>query len=176
MTRIDGTNFGCPFLGVYDYPFKFLANLITRAQAQSTPGLVNVLTSNQVSDAIMTFFLNISSKSEVTPQGFINILEVVFESLQAGYTDMTTKIFKTCLKMLCSFLREDQLLSIQEWPEKCGGGLDPTCKITSLILKIFCFPYLQTSMEKDQEAISSELAKSDIIYLTLNALRYIPKE
>jgi len=31
-------------------------------------------------------------------------------------------------------------------------------------------------MEKDQEAISSELAKSDIIYLTLNALRYIPKE
>lgn len=31
-------------------------------------------------------------------------------------------------------------------------------------------------MEKDHESISSELAKSDIIYLTLNAMRYIPND
>lgn len=46
MKRIDGTNFGCPFLGVYDYPFKLLANIISRVQEQKTPGLVNVLNTN----------------------------------------------------------------------------------------------------------------------------------
>jgi len=31
IKRIDGTNFGCPYLGVYDYPFRMLANIILRA-------------------------------------------------------------------------------------------------------------------------------------------------
>lgn len=30
IKRIDGTNFGCPFLGILDYPYKLLANIIMK--------------------------------------------------------------------------------------------------------------------------------------------------
>lgn len=138
--------------------------------------MVKVLNDNTVSETIMGFFLNISSKTEITPQGFMAVLELVNDCIVAGYNGMTQKIFKNCLKMLCSFLRENQLLAIQEWPVECGGGMPVACEITTQILKIFNIPFNTQSMEREVEAISSELAKSDIIYLTLNALRYINAE
>jgi fused-like protein len=112
IKRVDGNNFGCPFLGYYDYPYKMMRNIINKASKNEMQGLVNSLNNNNVSDTIMSFFLNISSKSEISPKGFLNILEIVYDTIVTGYNDMTTKIFKNCLKMLCSFLRENQLLAI----------------------------------------------------------------
>jgi hypothetical protein len=48
--------------------------------------------------------------------------------------------------------------------------------ITTQIIKIFNIPFNQAIYDKEVEQISAELAKAEIIYLTLNALKYISKE
>lgn len=45
-----------------------------------------------------------------------------------------------------------------------------------MILKTFNIPFNQAIYDKEIDQISSELAKADIIYLTLNSLKYVNKE
>ena len=45
-----------------------------------------------------------------------------------------------------------------------------------MIIKVFNIPFNQAIYDKDIEQISGELAKAEIIYLTLNALKYISKD
>ena len=45
-----------------------------------------------------------------------------------------------------------------------------------MILKTFNIPFNQPIYDKEIDQISSELAKADIIYLTLNSLKYVSKE
>ena len=70
-------------------------------------------------------------------------------------------------------MRDNQLLSIQEWPEKCGGGLEMTQTMIITILKIFNIPFNQQAYEREVDEISAGFAKADIIYLTLNTLKYL---
>ena len=83
------------------------------------------------------------------------------------------KIFKNCMKLLCSMMRDNQLLSVQEWPSKCGGGIEMTRELIIIILKIFNIPFNNTFYDREIDEISAGLAKADIIYLTLNALKYL---
>jgi len=48
--------------------------------------------------------------------------------------------------------------------------------MATIILKILFAPYNNTIHEKEIDSISADLAKSDIIYLTLNSLRYVSTE
>lgn len=73
-------------------------------------------------------------------------------------------------------MRDNQLLSVQEWPIKCGGGVEATQKMIITILKIFNIPFNQQVYEREVDEISAGLAKADIIYLTLNALKYLQPE
>lgn len=73
-------------------------------------------------------------------------------------------------------MRENQLLAVQEWPEYCGGGVPATCMIDTHILRILNVPYTHEVYAKDSETIASDLAKADIIHLTLNSLRYLTPE
>ena len=86
------------------------------------------------------------------------------------------KVFKNCLKLLCSLLRDNQLLSVQEWPSYSGGGNPASCMITTHVLRIFNLPFNIAGFEKEIEAIAGEMAKADIVHLTLNALRYLTNE
>lgn len=45
-----------------------------------------------------------------------------------------------------------------------------------LVLKIFNIPFNNTAYDRDIDEISNGLAKADIIYLTLNAFKYLPDE
>jgi len=67
-------------------------------------------------------------------------------------------------------------LSIQEWPEMCGGGPSAVNLIASQILRTFNLPFTKQNIDRDLEKISHELAKSDIIYLSLNVLKYVNPE
>lgn len=51
------------------------------------------------------------------------------------------KIFKNCLKLFCSLIRDNQLLAVQEWPVFAGGGTSAASMITTFILKIFNIPF-----------------------------------
>lgn len=80
------------------------------------------------------------------------------------------------MKLLCSMMRDNQLLSVQEWPVKCGGGNDMSQQMIIQILKIFNIPFNQQVYEREVDEISAGLAKADIIYLTLNSLKYLNTE
>ena len=48
--------------------------------------------------------------------------------------------------------------------------------VTTHILRIFNIPFNQQIYEKDSETISIDMARADIVHLTLNSLRYLTKE
>lgn len=73
-------------------------------------------------------------------------------------------------------MRDNQLLSVQEWPIKCGGGNEMAQEMIIQILKIFNIPFNQQVYEREVDEISAGLAKADIIYLTLNSLKYLNSE
>ena len=94
-----------------------------------------------LSDTITPFLTNLSSKSEVSPKGFISLLSFVHDAINSECKPFMQIIFKSCLKLLCSMIRENQLLSIQEWPNSSGGGVPAACMVTTQILRIFNIPF-----------------------------------
>ena len=48
--------------------------------------------------------------------------------------------------------------------------------ITTYILRIFNIPFSQTIYERDSEQISIDLARADIVHLTLNSIRHLTQE
>jgi fused-like protein len=70
--------------------------------------------------------MNINSKSDLSPDGFMKILYFILDALSADSKGFMKEVFKNCLKLLCSMLRDNQILSIQEWPVACSGGIE-TC-------------------------------------------------
>ena len=124
----------------------------------------------------MGVLLNISSKTELSPRGFVCVLNLIHDCIASDYKIFMQKIFKNCLKLLCSFMRDNQLLAVQEWPASSYGGLGPSSQITTQILRIFNIPFNNSTYDKEVDQISSELSKADIIYLTLNSLKYVSKE
>lgn len=133
---------------------------------------------NQINmgDTVMAFLLNLSSKTDVSPKGFIAMLTFIHDAIQSENKPFMQKIFKNCLKLLCSLMRDNQLLSVQEWPVFSGGGLPASSMITTQILRIFNIPFNTPAYDKEVDGISSELAKAEIIYLTLNSLKYVNKD
>jgi fused-like protein len=63
-------------------------------------------------DVIMAFLLNLSSKTEMSPKGFISLLSFIHDVINSDSKPFMQKIFKNCLKLLCSLVRENQLLAI----------------------------------------------------------------
>ena len=124
----------------------------------------------------MHFLMNISSKSDISPTGFLKILLFIHDSIHNEQKEFMQKIFKNCMKLLCSIMRDNQLLSVQEWPVKCGGGVENTQQLIIIILKIFNIPFNQQIYDREIDEISAGLAKADIIYLILNALKYLNTE
>jgi fused-like protein len=124
----------------------------------------------------MNFLMNISSKSDLSPTGFVAMLQFIHDAIENESRDFMQKIFKNCMKLLCSMMRDNQLLSVKEWPIKCGGGDETTQDIIIIILKLFNIPFGSQTYDREIDEISAGLAKADIIYLTLNALKYMQNE
>ena len=129
-----------------------------------------------MSDAITSFLTNLNSKTEVSPKGFIALLSFIHDSINNESKVFMGRIFKSCLRILCSIIRDNQLLAVQEWPASSGGSVPAACMITTYILRIFNIPFSNSSYERESEQISIDMARADIVHLTLNALRYLTVE
>lgn len=129
-------------------------------------------------EAIVYYLLNLSSLSDLSPKGLISLLNFIYDYMNAAESKtFLQKLFKSCLKLLCSLLRDNQLLSVQEWPAYSGGGAPASCMITTHVLRIFNIPFnLTNGFEKEIESIAGEMSKADIVHLTLNSLRYLNDE
>lgn len=81
------------------------------------------LNSINIADTMVAFILNLNTKTDVSPRGIIALLGFVHETINKEIKNMMQKVFKNCIKNLCSLIRQDQLLAIHEWPKMSGGDL-----------------------------------------------------
>jgi fused len=181
IKKVDGTNFGCPTIGFYDYPLILLERILAKhiskkSSSDKANEFFKSLNTINIADTVVSFVLNLGTRTDVSPRGLISVLGFVHELIYKDVKNVMQKIFKNCIRVLCSLIKEDQLLSIQEWPEICGGGTAAVNLMASQILRIFFLPFTKQNSDKELEKISSELAKSDIIYLILNILKYVKEE
>lgn len=123
IKKVDGTNFGCPTIGFYDYPLIFLERLHAKHISESskstdkTNEFSTALNTINIADSVVSFILNLGTRTDVSPRGLIPLLGFTHECIYKDIKNVMQKIFKNCIRVLCSLIREDQLLSIQEWPE-----------------------------------------------------------
>ena len=182
MSLVNGINFGCPYEGFYDHPIVFFQSISNhffmeqRMNQERKAEFLQTLQEVKMDDQVMQFLMNISSKSDISPEGFNKILCFVHDMIYHEQKEFMQKIFKNCVKLLCSIIRDNQLLSIQEWPTKCGGGQHIVQDIVMNILKIFNIPFGNQIYDREIDDISASLAEADIIYLTLNGIKYLDVE
>lgn len=62
---------------------------------------------SSLGDVVMAFLLNLSSKTEMSPKGFVSLMSFVHDVINSDNKQFMQKIFKTCLKLLCSLVREN---------------------------------------------------------------------
>ena len=72
IKKVDGTNFGCPVIGFYDYPFVFLERLYTKyiaEQGKSTTknDFTKALSNINIADTVVSFLLNLSTRTDISP-------------------------------------------------------------------------------------------------------------
>lgn len=70
-------------------------------------------------------------------------------------------------------LRDNQILSIQEWPAECSGGLETCQQVIITIFKIFSHPLNLQNQDREVGEICGALAKADVVFLILNSLKYL---
>ena len=115
IKKIDGTNFGIPYVGFYDAPLQLLQRLLVKWQVdqklnkdKKPPNdLVQSINSINMGDTVMNFLLNLSSKSDLSPRGFISTLNFIHDMVQNEQKPFMQKMFKNCLKLKCSLMRDD---------------------------------------------------------------------
>lgn len=65
------------------------------------------LNSINIADTMVAFILNLSTKTDVSPRGIIALLGFVHETINKEIKNMMQKVFKNCIKNLCSLIRQD---------------------------------------------------------------------
>ncbi len=104
VKKVDGTNYGCPVIGFYDYPLVFLEKLNQKSLTEEAKGAEEFnksLSSINIADSAVAFILNLNTKTDVSPRGIIALLGFVHEGINKEVKNMMTKIFKNCIKNLC---------------------------------------------------------------------------
>lgn len=151
MKKVEGTNFGCPYLGFCDQPIALLQRLLSKNMQEmhqnsekSTNDFVFAMMSANVADIIANLLNNISSKTDLSPRGLISLLTFIHDAVYNSYKHIIPKVVQACAKSLYSLIRESQLLSIQEWPASAGGGSTAVNLIAAQVLRIFNLPYTMT--------------------------------
>lgn len=68
---------------------------------------------NELGESLVYFLLNLSSHSDLSPKGLISLVNFIYDSINVSENrTFLQKVFKSCLKLLCSLLRDNQLLSV----------------------------------------------------------------
>ena len=94
-------------IGFYDFPLVFLEKLNLKSISEEAKGddFNKSLNSINIADTMVAFLLNLSTKTDVSPRGIIALLGFVHESINKEIKNMMQKVFKNCIKHLCSLIR-----------------------------------------------------------------------
>ena len=92
MKKVEGTNFGCPYLGFCDQPIALLQRLLSKNmkeihqnQERSTNDFVFAMMSANAADVVAQLLNNLSSKTDISPRGLISLLTFIHDAILADW-------------------------------------------------------------------------------------------
>mmetsp|Transcript_29071 Transcript_29071/g.52033 ORF Transcript_29071/g.52033 Transcript_29071/m.52033 type:complete len:1206 (+) Transcript_29071:492-4109(+) len=188
LKRIEGSGYGCLFIGFADGPMLLLQRLLGRfiglsnADSQSrgaTPlqDFLRNLADSGMAEVVSSILINIGARSELSPKGLISLLTFIHDALFCESRALFNRVFQEqTIRNLISLLQEKQLLSIKEWPVGSGGGNSAVGLIVAQVLRIFNLPYTIQSYSRDLETLSHEFAAVGVITTTLSVLSNLSRE
>jgi hypothetical protein len=100
ISLVNGINYGCQHEGYYDHPIVFFHNISQqffmdqRMNKERKQEFLHTVSQIKLDDQIMHFLMNISSKSDVSPSGFIKMLMFIHDEIQNEQKEFMQKIFK----------------------------------------------------------------------------------
>jgi fused-like protein len=187
LKKIEGTGYGCMFIGLCDGPILLLQRLLGKFMSVSgaeSRGIGSPLTDflrcaseTNLPEIVSALITALNSKSELSPKGLIALLTFVHDGIYSEFRLLLQKIFQeSVIKSLASLLRETQLVSIQEWPSSCGGGSSALGLIIAQIMRIFNLPYTMQTYTRDIEQVNRELESAEIVTTTISIMKFLNKE
>jgi len=84
-------------MGFYDYPLIFLERLHAKNISDTSKA---ALSNINIADTLVSFILNLSTKTDVSPRGLIPLLGFIHECIYKDIKNVMQKIFKNCIKVL----------------------------------------------------------------------------
>ena len=125
MRKIEGSGYGCPLIGFLDGIFHFLSKVFTRIQKENKKikeFLAN-MESSGLNTSILSFFLQLGQRSDISPRGIISFLSFIHDSIYCEFSQFAFKIYQAgMLQLFAQLICENQIESIKEWPSSYGGG------------------------------------------------------
>ena len=104
--------------GFFDPPIIFFSKISSEffgesnLSADQKQDFLQTVSSIKFDEAMMNFLMNISSNSHLSPRGFNQLLLFIHDAIFNEQKDFMQKIMKNCMKLLCSMIRDNQLLSV----------------------------------------------------------------
>ena len=178
MKRIEGNGYGCLFMGFADGPILLLQRILAKLIASGS-GLPEFLaiSSDTIPDLVVNIINSLSPRCEISPKGVISLLTYIHDAIYCEFRVLLQKMLQEgTLRNLAALLKENQLLSIQEWPLICGGGQSAVGLIVAQVLRIFNLPYTTPAYNRDIDQINKEFANCEVVTITINIMKYLSKE
>lgn len=179
VKKFEGSGFGCSVYGFLDGLFIFLQKVVSKAvkDQKKISALLKRLEESGLNDLILQQLTGLNQKSDISPKGFIAMLTLIHDVTFAEFSSFSRKIYQEgILRVLCSLIKESQLLAVQEWPVSYGGGAPCVNLLISQLFRIFNLPYTLLNNEKEIEAINKIFSNSEIVSSTIGAFRHLQKE
>lgn len=87
LSLINGINFGCIYEGYYDPPLNLFQSISkqffneTKMSADQKQDFLQTIASIKMDEQLMNFLMSLSSKSDMSPLGFNNLLMFIHDSI-----------------------------------------------------------------------------------------------
>ena len=184
LKRIEGSGYGCQFMGFVDSAVLLLQRLLARMinlnsveQRSGGTDYLRALNEANAPEVLVGLIVSLSPRCELSPRGLVNLLTLIHDCIYCEFKPLLAKVFaEQSVRTLAGLLKDQQLLSIQEWPVVSGGGPSAVGLIVAQIMRIFNLPFSMQCYARELDLINRELLGADLVQTTLAALKYLSRE
>ena len=107
VKKVEGTNYGCPISGFYDYPIALLQRLIQKYTTDTKAlkedmisAFLSALAQSNMAETIVNIILTLGNQTDISPKGVVSLLTVIHESIFYNYKQLLHRLFKVELSVL----------------------------------------------------------------------------
>ena len=179
IRKVEGSSYGCPIIGFFDGIFIFLQKLFVRFQRENrkVKEFLAHMQESGLNDSIFALLVQINHRSDISPKGFISMLSLIHDCIYNDFNTFAFKMFQSnVLQLFSDLMKENQMITLQEWPAAFGGGVTCVNLMIGQILRILNLPYAFVTTDKELDAINKEFKGTDLIATIISSFKYLPKE